>query len=187
MSRTRALRAALLGLVLVLAGCGIPTDGEPRPLADETTTTAADPEPELGDTIARVYLVNPDQLLVPRDRALEGEKNPETVLDALLLPTSTEEQADDLQSLVPPLTTALSVTDEGDGTLAVDLSAEWGTLAAPTDLFAYGQVVLTLTEMRDVERIRFLIEGDPVDAPPTANQEPSETVTAEDYATVRAA
>jgi hypothetical protein len=178
--------AALTALVLALVGCGIPTDGEPRPLADETTTTAADPEPDVGDTVARVYLVSDSPLLIPRDRALEGEKTPEAVLDALLLPTSPEEQAADLRSLVPALTTALGVTDEGDGTLAVDLSAEWDTLADPSALYAYGQVVLTLTELSSVERIRFLIEGDPVDAPPTVNQEPSETVEAEDYEPLKA-
>ncbi len=187
MSRHRAPVVLLLALVLALAGCGIPTDDEPRPLADDTTTTPADPQPEAGDTTATVYLVNPDQLLEPRERALEGEESPESVLSALLLSTTPEEQAADLQSLVPPLTTVVDVVDEGDGTLAVDLSAEWGTLAAPNDLLAYGQVVLTLTEMPGVERVRFLVEGDPVDAPPTANQEPSATVTAEDYATVRAA
>jgi len=185
MTRLRRLGpTVLLAVSLALAGCGIPTDGEPRPLADETTTTAA-PEPEVGDTVARVYLVDSDRLLVPRDRALEGEKTPEAVLDALLLPTSAEEQQADLQSLVPALTTALGVTDEGEGTLAVDMSAEWDTLADPSALYAYGQVVLTLTELTSVERIRFLIEGDPVDAPPTVNQEPSDTVEASDYAALR--
>jgi len=185
------MRRRLAGLVVLVgllgaSGCGIPTDGEPRPLADETTTTAADPQPEVGDTVARVFLVDSDRQLVARDRALEGEETPESVLDALLLPTSPQEQSADLQSLVPALTTALGITDEGDGTLAVDLSAEWDTLADPTALYAYAQVVLTLTELASVERIRFLIEGDPVDAPPTVNQEPSETVEADDYEPLRA-
>lgn len=185
MTRRRTVLAVLLALALALAGCGIPTDGEPRPLADETTIPTPDVEPDAGDTTARIFLVSPNRLLIPRDRALDGERNPENVLDALLLPTSPEEQADDLRSLVPADTNARSVTDVGDGTLAVDLSSEWDTLGDPNALYAYGQVVLTLTELPGIERIRFLIEGRPVDAPPTVNQEPSVTVEAADYAALR--
>ncbi|QYG92771.1 GerMN domain-containing protein [Iamia sp. SCSIO 61187] len=186
MIRARSAPVALLALlVALLAGCGIPTDGEPRPLADEATPPAADPQPELGDTTAQVYLVNNDERLVPRPRALEGAKTPVTVLEALLLPTSEEEEADGLQTQIPALTTIVGVTEE-DGILAVDLSAEWGELLVPDALYAYAQVVLTLTELPGVEGVRFLVEGQPVDAAPTVNETPTEVVEAEDYATLEA-
>lgn len=178
--------AALLGLLLaLLAGCGIPTDGEPRPLADEANPPAADPEPEAGDTRAQVYLVTNDERLVSRTRALEGAKSPVTVLEALLLPTSEEEEADGLQTQIPALTTVIGVSEE-DGILAVDLSAEWGELLVPDALFAYAQVVLTLTELPGVEGVRFLVEGEPVDSAPTVNETPTEVVEADDYAALEA-
>jgi hypothetical protein len=167
-------------LLALLSGCGIPTDGEPRPLADETPSSIVDPEPERGDTTARVYLVTNDELLVPRTRAREGAKTPENVLKALLLATSEEEQQDGLQTSIPPRTTLVDVGEE-DGILAVDLSEAWGALENPAALFAYAQVVLTLTELPGVDGVRFLVEGEAVDTAPTVNQTPSDIVTAEDY------
>lgn len=176
------LLAVLLAVVVgVTGGCGIPTDGAPRPLAEETPSSPSDPAPETGDTTATVYLVSGDQLLAT-ERALDGSKSPETVLELLLLPTSEEEQAARLQTLIPQSTTSLGVTDEGDGVWAIDMSPEWATLAAPADLYAYGQIVLTLTTLSGVESVRFLVDGVGVDAPPTVNGVASALVTADDYA-----
>lgn len=186
--RRRALVVAILGVLMALgaAACGIPTDDEPQPLADETPSSPAlDPAPEFGDTIAIVYLVSDDQL-VRSERAIDGGKTPETVLGLLLLQTTEEEQADGLQTLIPQGTAALSVTHEGEGTWAVDMSSEWGELNDPAALYAYGQVVLTLTELAGVEAVRFSIDGADVDAVPTVNNAASEVVEAADYAALEA-
>ena len=65
----------LVATLALLGACGIPTDGDPRPLADQTSAPEADPEPEVGDTTARVYLLTNQERLAPRDRALEGDQS----------------------------------------------------------------------------------------------------------------
>jgi spore germination protein GerM len=180
MSRGAAvvLGVALLGGSAGVAACGIPTDGEPRPLAEETTTTTT----LVGDAddVASVYLVGTSNQLEPTIRPLKGDKSPETVLDALLVPPSDEEADEGLASYVPDGTTTLGVEVE-DGLAIADMSAEWERLADPTATTAYAQVVLTLTDLPDIERVQFLIEGQEI-AAPTAARGQQAIVTADDYA-----
>lgn len=169
---------ALAGASLGIAACGIPTDGEPRPLAEETTTTTT----LVGDaeSVASVYLVGTSNQLEPTIRPLKGDKSPRTVLEALLVPPSDEESDEGLTSYVPDGTTTLGVEVDGDLAIA-DMSAEWERLADPTATTAYAQVVLTLTDLRDIERVQFLIDGQEI-AAPTAARGQQAVVTADDYA-----
>ncbi|HEX7135166.1 MAG TPA: GerMN domain-containing protein [Iamia sp.] len=181
MSRGAALLVLgglLLGGSTGLAACGIPTDGEPRPLADETTTTTT----LVGeaDAVATVYLVGTSNQLEPAIRPLKGASSPQTVLDALLVPPSEDEAEEGLTSYIPDGTTALGV-EVDDGLAIADMSAEWEGLADPTATTAYAQVVLTLTDLPDVERVQFLIEGQEI-AAPTAARGQQAIVTADDYA-----
>jgi len=61
------------------------------------------------------------------------------------------------------------------------MSQEWERLADPTATTAYAQVVLTLTELAGIERVRFMIDGTEI-AAPTVNQGFQDVVAAEDYA-----
>lgn len=186
MRRGAALLALLLGL-LGVAGCGIPTDDEPRPLADETTTStteAADVEP--GDPDTDVYLVvgtsdnaQPSSELEARPRALSGPETPDTVLEALLLPASDEETAAGYQNYIPQGTRVLSVEQDGER-VTVNMSTEWSQLGGPTALTAYAQVVLTLTDLPGVDEVQFLIDDEGVRAP-TVNDGLIEVVDASDY------
>jgi hypothetical protein len=180
--RTSRPALVLLGalLALVLAACGIPTDSEPRPLADETTTTATSTVPDAGEGIATVYLVGTSNQLEARDRPLTGEKTPQTVLATLLLPPTEEEAEAGLTSYIPLGATTLGVEQDA-GTVTADMSAEWETLTEPTSTTAYAQVVLTLTELPGVERVRFLVEGRESVAP-TVNRGNQAVVEADDYA-----
>jgi germination protein M len=178
---SRTVRGALLATLLaVLAACGIPTDGEPRPLADETPTSTPDTAPADADTSAAVYLVRATNALGSVRRGLSGPRSPVTVLEALLAPPSDEELEDGLSTAVPLGTTVLEVVQDDD-LVSVDLSDEWDSLVQPNALLAYAQVVLTLTDLNGVERVRFLVDGEGV-AAPTINQGDLDTVTADDYA-----
>lgn len=179
MSR-RILVPLVLVLLLALAGCGIPTDGEPRPLADETASTAAPTVPEDAEASATVYLVRGAESLEAATRGLTGAKSPSTVVEALLAQPSDEEVASGLSTSIPLGTTALEVTQDGD-LVVVDLSDDWESLVQPGALLAYAQVVLTLTDLGGVERVRFRIEGVGIPAP-TINQGDLDTVDAADYA-----
>ncbi|HEV7720042.1 MAG TPA: GerMN domain-containing protein [Iamia sp.] len=178
--RRRRTVLVLLGVVLPLAACGIPTDDEPRPLADVTASTEAPTVPEDADATAAVYLVRDTNRLEAVPRGLTSAKSPETVVEALLAQPSDEELEAGRSTSIPLGTTAIEVTQDGD-LVAVDLSDEWETLVQPGALLAYAQVVLTLTDLNGIERVRFLVGGKAVKAP-TINQGDLDTVTAQDYA-----
>lgn len=170
----------LLGALLALSACGIPTDGEPRPLADESASTAAPTVPADADATASVYLVRGTDSLETVTRGLTDEKSPLTVVEALLAQPSEEELAEGLSTSIPLGTTALEVTQDGD-LVMIDMSDGWETLVQPGALLAYAQVVLTVTDLAGVERVQFLVGGQGIPAP-TINQGDLEVVTAEEYA-----
>lgn len=176
-----ALIALLLG-----AGCGIPTDGEPRAITAESTTTAP-PSQESGGSgnIAVIYLTSPSSdpeglgTLVPVIRNLETSPDATTVLEAVLAEETQEDLDAGRQSVIPPGTSIESVTPDGD-LLTVDLSESWNDLQGPEATQAYAQVVLSLTELDDVDRVRVLVEGESIQAStPTGDKD---VVVRRDYA-----
>lgn len=176
----RGLIAVVALAALVLAGCGIPTDDEPRVLADEGAAAVnADADPAGSQNTASVYLVDDQSFLVASERALDGARSAATVLDALLAGQSTDEAARGLTSFIPVGTTQVSVTDV-DGVVVVDLSEEWLSLGEPNISTAYAQVVFTLTDLPGVARVRFRVDGEDIQAQ-TPTQGPLDVVTAADY------
>lgn len=178
----RAVVGLLVLAVLVLVGCGIPTDDEPRVLADETTTTNPDADPEGSPNTASVYLVDDDNVLVATRRALDGERSPATVLDALLASQSSDEEARGLTSRIPAGTTRVGAELE-DGLVTVDLSQEWLTLGDPYITTANAQVVFTLSDLPGVDQVRFRVDGRDIQAQ-TPNRGPLDVVTVDDYPVV---
>lgn len=176
----RARRVAtvlLVGLALVAAACGIPTDDAPRVIADETTTVPPATDSGLGPNFAILYLSDNSEdpgevgALVTVRRNLESGATPTTVLEALFAPPLEEELEDGFVSLIPTGTT-LDGTELSGSTLTVELSDEWSTLRGPEQTRAYAQVVLTVTELDAVQSVRFRVMGDAVDAPtPTASKD----------------
>jgi spore germination protein GerM len=177
--RARWVVAVLLaGLALLTAACGIPTDDDPRVIADETITT---PPPAtdsgLGPNFAILYLSDNSEdpgeagALVTVRRNLESGATPTTVLEALFAGPLEEDIENGFVSLIPTGTT-LDGTDLSGSTLTVELSDEWSTLRGPEQTRAYAQVVLTVTELDAVQSVRFRVMGDAVDAPtPTASKD----------------
>lgn len=177
--------AALVVVLLALAGCGIPTDGEPRVITDESTTTAAPATSGGSGSSATIFLTSPagddpeDQVtLVGVTRRLDGPPTPETVLDAVLAPTTQQDATRGYQSLIPPDTTLESL-DLEDGVLTVELSEQWSDLKRPEALQGYAQVVLSVTELGEVSGVRFAVDGEVLQAPTPSGDE--QVVTARDY------
>lgn len=175
--RALVVVVALVALLLV-TGCGIPTDGEPRAITAESTTTAPLTQQSGGSgNIAVIYLTSPSSdpeglgTLVPVIRSLDAPPDPTTVLRAVLAEETEEDLDAGRQSVIPPGTTLEAATPEGD-LLTVDLSESWNSLQGPEALQGYAQVVLSLTELDEVRRVRFLVEGEPIQAStPTGDQD----------------
>ncbi len=188
MSARRRRLGAVVALVVLLAGCGIPRDDAPRAMSEEPVTSTTSTT-EAGTGTATVVLpVAETRKLVTRDRRIDGAATPATVLDALLMEPSEQEVADGLTTFIPPATEALSV-EEVDGVWVVTMNGAWGELQGTTALYAYAQVVLTLTQRPpSVERVRFVVEEDgeavPVVEAPTDSRGAREVLTADDYRTL---
>lgn len=77
-------------------------------------------------------------------------------------PTS-DEQSADVSSQIPPGTRLLGIDIDG-GTATVDLTSEFESGGGSASMFGrLAQVVYTLTEFDSVKRVRFALDGEPVD------------------------
>jgi hypothetical protein len=184
-------RLAVLAACLVLAGCGVPTSGDPTviPATDvpyglaSPTPTAASSTPDqtmLAET--GIYLVAADDALVLRGRELADgslEARLDELLAALAAGPSDQERADELSTALPP-EVELDATDVASGTVTVNISgtdAPSGTESRR----AVAQIVLTATTMPEVRAVRLTLQGEPVDAPLPDGALTSEPLTADQF------
>ncbi|MBS1838311.1 MAG: GerMN domain-containing protein [Actinobacteria bacterium] len=157
--RITLLVAAGLSASLLLAACSIGTDDAPRDLAVSTSTTVAPVTPTSGGATAVLYYVHDGQL-VPITRSLP-DRHLGTVLDTLLKAPSTDQQSRNLTTSIP-VGTRLSSSRLDGSTLIVDLSSEFDNVVGPSRQQAIAQIVMTATEFPGVDRLRFSINGKPV-------------------------
>jgi len=152
--------AALLAVTggLVLAACGISPDDQPRALPIPPTTTAPAAPTTTGGTASAVLWFVSDQDLVPASRALT-DRSLGTAIGALLEPGASLEGG--LSNSIPAGTELLELGQDG-GVLTIDLGGSFQELAGTARLLAIGQLVLTATEDRQVEEVRFLVDGEPI-------------------------
>jgi len=175
----------LLVLGAVGSGCGIPTDSDPRPLADAPTTAPPTSEGEgegEGEATATIFLVSAEtETLVPVERALDGPVTAGAALDLLLGGPSTDDIDEGLSTLIPNETVAVDVTiDEGLAT--VEMSEAWRELQEPAAKLAYAQVVFTLSALPGVDDVTFAVDGQVIAAP--TDGESDEVVSVADYSDV---
>lgn len=185
-SPTRALPvavAALLLMVGLVSGCGVPTDDAPRPLAEESSTTAP-PASEPIDSADSVTLFfstsETSDRLVSTSRGLDGDATPQLVLEALLAgPLEEEKTAEGFITLIPAGTEGVVLVEADLATIT--MSSEWESLTSGST-GAYAQVVLTVTRnVPDAEQVTFRVGRQVVPAP-TPDAGTLDVVSAADYA-----
>jgi hypothetical protein len=188
------LRRLLLVLAVVVlpAGCGVPTGAAPETLA-ATDVPYALMSPSPGSPAAtssparedrpRVYLVDADDVLVPSGRDVSGKTPAERVDDLLAQlaagPTSGERDAEFTTALPPRLT--FSTTRVDGGTATVDLSGASDAPAGEQSRRAVGQIVLTATSVPGITAVLLTHDGEPVEAPLPSGELTSAPLTAADY------
>lgn len=197
MTPSRPLVPALvLAVLLALGGCGVPSSGEPTVieasdvpygLAAPSPTEPSSPSTETMITETGIYLVSPEDVLVPRGRELpEGtrEEQLEDLLGQLAAGPSQQELAEELSTALPP-EIELAVSEVADDGLAtVDLA---GLVDAPTgeeSRLAVAQIVLTATSLPGITAVRLTRAGEPIDAPLPGGELTSSPLTAAAFASV---
>jgi len=163
----------LVAVVLIVAGCGIPTEDhaatagpEEVPfglLTDEPRQPPATAVPPAGPTV-EIYLLEGggDRLAAVR-RTIE-EADISDVIAALLAGPSDVEADRGLSSALPEGDVVQSLELSG-GVAAVDLSPVFGVLDGTTQKLAIAQLVYTLTARPGIGRISFTLSGQPVEIP----------------------
>lgn len=192
--RTLLWVLAIGGLMLSSAGCGLSADEEPQviqaedlpsdllvPATTATTTTLVD-----GATAAvPVYLIvregDVNRLsAVSRDVTDPGRAGPR--IDALLKPTSPQEQQRGLSSSIPSDTVLLGTTlVQQDSELIVNLSGALFDIQGKELAQAFAQLVWTVTELDGVRQVRFKVDGEAYRAPNAEGIEQAGAVTRSDY------
>jgi spore germination protein GerM len=109
-----------------------------------------------------VYFIRGNRLVQQTRTGSSSLTLPQLAMRQLLEGPSAEEQADGLSTAVPKDTALLSVAVDNHQVATVNLSQEFQQAAEQKlQQFRLAQVVFTLTELSDVDSVRFSIEGDP--------------------------
>ena len=178
----RRVAGAAIGLVVLVAGCGVATDDGPRalPRGDvpfellaPSTTTVSSTTPVAVTTEVPVYLVGAGRLNVVR-RLVESPPSLFRAIESLLAGPTADEAGAGLRSAVTNQTRLLSVRVQS-GVATIDLSGEFATIGGQEQILALAQLVYTATAAQGVLGVRFSLDGKTVEVPRgdgTLSQEP---------------
>jgi spore germination protein GerM len=168
-ARTRIVTAVAIVIALVIGGCGLPTDDEPRTipesdipeelLAPSSTTTPEQP----GAFTVTLWWID-DGLLAPRDGNV-ADFRIETAIAAVLAGPP----PGDVGTSIPAGTTLLGIEeDDEDDVLVIDLSEQITGIGSPELDRALAQIVFTATEEDGVEGVQFQVNGEDLPVPTDA-------------------
>lgn len=160
------MRPLLAGLlVLLLAGCGVPEDAEPRALNPDSApfrvfeSTAPAPE---GPGRVALYFVRSDKVVL-QTRAVERSTSISELLDLLLEGPTDEQVAAGTRSALPTTFTVEDVEVGSNGVAVVTLGG--GATQVSTQPLGFAQVVATLTAPGRARAVRFRLDGEDLPVP----------------------
>ena len=173
-------RWALAVLVAMLAGCGIPVDDAPEVFSLPDVGAEGDDFPATGELAAApLYLVGAEGLVrVTRD--LPDPIDGAALLQSLLSGVTEPEDRSGLSSSIP-LGTELTGFDVVDRVATVDLSADFASVGGQQEILAVAQIVLTVTQLADVDGVVFELDGVRTDVPTAEGALATVAVTPDDY------
>ncbi len=182
-------------LLLLGAGCGSSTGGEPRAIpADQVPYRLLEDSPSIDGPAgererprvedARIYWVDPDDTLLPVGRegrcAQPAAALAERLLAELVEGPTPDDRASGLGTALAP-GSALRLDDLRAGTATVSLDPSAQSSSAERLPVAIGQVVLTLGSVPGVVRVSIAHDGEPLQVPLPGGRLTSSPVTTADY------
>ena len=177
------MRPALLVVAaLLLSGCGVPTDEEPRALdprqAPFRIFAEPAPAPE-GDGRVALYFVRGDQVVL-QPRPVERSTGVRELLDLLLEGPTPDQVAAGTRTALPTALTVEDVTVGPNGVAVVTLGGE----AVDAPALGFAQIVATLTAPGRARAVRFRSNGTDLQVPRGDGLLTSEPLDRDDYATL---
>ena len=172
----RALAAHAVALAVLLAGCGLPDDREPRVITAGEAPIDLDESDDAGPASGgsaelTLYFVR-ESRLVPVERSADAEIL-QTAIQALLEGPTEAEEAEQIGSAIPTETVLRGVTLENDTGIinlgcAQDVAppAQCGLLGVggTSQLILFAQLACTADAVRGVFGVQFQQEGEPQEA-----------------------
>lgn len=175
-SRSAWMLAGAVALGAVVAGCGVPLDNEPRPVTGATVPRETTPTTSASPTAQEVsvYYLEGDHLAVTR-YPVEGEPTLDAALGFLL----SGEPTGQAKTVIPPGTSLRSLKVDDD-LATIDLTSEIvDDTSGQVQKQAFAQIAFTALATENINQVRFLVDGKPVEVPTDrANQN---VITADDY------
>lgn len=180
------MRALLLVAVVLLSGCGLQPESEPRALP---VRASVDPGPSSTATVlpgarpTTLYLVR-DAMLAPVIRRTSTARSPQTALALLLRGPTPSEGDQGLSSALAPdavLLDQVQVLDDGLVVVPLKTLPVEG-LVRSDEVLAYAQVVATLTALPGVRAVSFRRDGAPLAVPRADGLVADTPLTRRDYA-----
>lgn len=176
----RAL-AVLAATGLLLAGCGVPTEGTPRALDTPATTATPQPAPTSTGAATETLFFLDDGRLVAVSRHVQGLPDAgRLVRDLLAGPTEPEQRAGLSSALLGDgLVTGVRVA--GD-IATVQLGPALAASGRNDEVLAYAQLTCTLTSLETVTGVLFTQDGNAIAVPRADGSLVAYPLTAADYA-----
>lgn len=188
--------AVATALLVGIAGCGLSPNDEPQAIdTDDVPAELLDPNPPTSTTIsdnvmatATVYLIvheGDTNRLAAVERVVTDPARPGPRINALLAPTSEDEQQEGLSSSIPADTVLIDTELREDGSeLVVNLSGALFDIQGKELANAFAQLVWTVTELEGVRQVSFEVDGEAYRAPDDEGIEQPGAVTRTDYSSL---
>lgn len=160
------VRAALLLALLLwsLLACGLAEqDGVERVPDTSVLPPPATARPPAGWQDLSVYFVAGSRLEAVTRPTADGR--PQVAVDQLLAGPSSREVLAGLRTALSPQDLLVLAGPDGSGTAAVAVSREFTGITGGNQLLAVAQVVWTVTQFPEFDRVCFLLDGDVVQVP----------------------
>lgn len=179
-------RSLLVGLVAVAAtSCGVPLGDEPRAVPDEEIpaglrTAESVPQTESSTVeFATVWFIRESALASTLHAVASPPSASDVVGDLLAGPTQADASRG-LRTAIPDAAVVVGV-ELARGTASVTLTSAFAEIPAPDQVLAIGQLVMTLTDLRGVGRVRFAVDEAQIAVPLPGGGASEEAVTRDDY------
>jgi spore germination protein GerM len=179
-------------LGLAAAGCGGGTQSSPDKLSveavpfgllDPTTSTVAPTTVPPATYPFLTYFMGPDGV-VPVVRVASTKPTPGVVGKALLAGPTREEVQVGIRNTIPKRSVG-RFGGLADGTVAIDLNPAFLDVSGQTQKLALAQIVFTMTSLKGVRRVRFLLDGQPTTVPRINGTITDKPVRRSDYQSTR--
>jgi spore germination protein GerM len=149
--------------VVTATSCGVPLDDEARPVSSDDVpaalrqdlTTTESTSTSRSETVT-VWLVQEDRLVSAR-HDIAAPATPIDIVTEVAGGITAAERERSLRSALPDASVVVDVSVTG-GVATVALAPTFGDIPPADQVLAVGQIVLTLTDLRGVGGVRFVVD-----------------------------